>query len=334
MSVYVVGITAGMFALLLRYLTSTVSDIDNLLDSTADLENQLISFERCYLFCKLEPEQGYKYLPVLEDRIMRGEKLKMVKQVEGAWPQNGSIQLVDLKVKYRPDLEFVLRGLTLDIPHGSKVGIVGRTGAGKTTLISSIYRNFDEYEGQIMLSGRELREIDLKVLRSNMTIIPQDPHIFQATLRVNLDPLEECPESKITLLLQDMGLWARFERQKGLETFIEQGGSNLSQGERQLLCLARALLSGSKIVIMDEATANIDMETEVIIQRLLKERFKDCTVLMIAHRLNTILHCDRVLVLEQGRVLEYGDTETLRAQADSHFAQMLSKADELVRNLV
>ena len=334
MSVYVVGISAGMFALLLRYLTSTVSDIDNLLDSTADLENQLISFERCYLFCKLEPEQGYKYLPVLEDRIMRGDKLKMIKQVEGAWPQNGSIQLVDLKVKYRPDLEFVLRGLTLDIPHGSKVGIVGRTGAGKTTLISSIYRNFDEYEGQIMLSGRELRDIDLKVLRSNMTIIPQDPHIFQATLRVNLDPLEECPESTITLLLQDMGLWGRFERQKGLETLIEQGGSNLSQGERQLLCLARALLSGSKVVIMDEATANIDMETEVIIQRLLKERFKDCTVLMIAHRLNTILHCDRVLVLEKGRVLEYGETEALRAQPDSHFAQMLSKADELVRNLV
>ena len=334
MSVYVVGISAGMFALLLRYLTSTVSDIDNLLDSTADLENQLISFERCHLFCKLEPEQGYKYLEVLEDKIMRGQKLHMRKHIEGVWPQNGSIQLVDLKVKYRPDLDFVLRGLNIEIPHGSKVGIVGRTGAGKTTLISSIYRNFDEYEGQIFYSGRELREVDLKVLRSNMTIIPQDPNIFQATLRVNLDPLEECAEEKITALLQEIGIWGRFDREKGLQTLIEQGGSNLSQGERQLLCLARALLSGSKLVIMDEATANIDMETEVIIQRLLKERFTDCTVLMIAHRLNTILHCDRVLVLDKGKVLEYGETEHLKSQPDSHFAQMLSKADELVRNLV
>ena len=242
-------------------------------------------------------------------------------------------RLAALKVKYRADLPEVLKGISLTVPHGTKVGIVGRTGAGKSTLVSCLYRNFDEYEGDIVYSGREIRQVDLKVLRSNITIIPQDPYIFQNSLRANMDPLEELTDEEIQDVLQEVGLWPKFERDKGLDTEIQQGGTNMSQGEKQLLCLARALLSKNKMVIMDEATANIDSQTEVIIQRLLKERFTDCTIFMIAHRLNTIMHCDKILVLEGGLVLEYGDLEVLKNDPSSKFHEMLSKAEELAQNL-
>ena len=268
---------------------------------------------------------------MLEKKLRDGYNARVAKNPE--WPRGGDMSIRDLKVKYRPDLPNVLKGITLHVDHGCKVGIVGRTGAGKTTFISTLYRNFDDYEGDIFFDGRELRTLDLKVLRSNMTIIPQDPYIFQMTLRENLDPLKEKSDEEMESLLEEVGLWDKFSKGKGLATEIEQGGANLSQGEKQLLCLSRALLNKNKLILMDEATANIDSVTEQIIQRLLKEKFTDCTIFMIAHRLNTILHCDKVLVLDQGNILEFGDLETLRNDPNSHFGQMLTKADELTQHL-
>ena len=331
LAVFVMGTSPGKFALLLRYILFTVGDIDNLLSSYSNFENRLVSLERCTYFTNVIPEVGYKKLPELESKIREGFIPKIARNQ--AWPSTGSLTLTSLKVKYRADLPEVLKGISLTVPHGTKVGIVGRTGAGKSTLVSCLYRNFDEYEGDIVYSGREIRQVDLKVLRSNITIIPQDPYIFQNSLRANMDPLEELTDEEIQDVLQEVGLWPKFERDKGLDTEIQQGGTNMSQGEKQLLCLARALLSKNKMVIMDEATANIDSQTEVIIQRLLKERFTDCTIFMIAHRLNTIMHCDKILVLEGGLVLEYGDLEVLKNDPSSKFHEMLSKAEELAQNL-
>jgi ATP-binding cassette subfamily C (CFTR/MRP) protein 2 len=331
LAVFYLGTSAGKFALLIRYLLFTISDVDNLLDTAASFENRIISLERCLYFVGVEPEVGYRSLDKLESKMRDGYSAQVVKSKY--WPTGGDISIKDLRVKYRPDLPDVLKGISLHVEHGTKVGIVGRTGAGKTTFINTLFRNFDDYEGEIIFSGRELREIDLKVLRSNMTIIPQDPYIFQSTLRVNLDPLKERSDEEIVSLLKEVRLWDKFAKDKELESEIEQGGSNLSQGEKQLLCLARALLNHNKLIIMDEATANIDSQTEVVIQELLKEKFVDCTIFMIAHRLNTILHCDKVLVLDQGNIVEFGDLNELANDPASHFGAMLTKSDELAQNL-
>ena len=239
----------------------------------------------------VNPEVGYKDLDKLEKALRKGEDV--VAKKKESWPKKGRIVIKNLSIRYRRGLPYVLNNLTLRIRSGSKVGIVGRTGAGKTTLITALYRTFQDYKGQILIDGVEIRKLDLKVLRQGMTIIPQDPYLFEDTLRNNIDPMKDFTDEEIQAILKDVDLWKKFAMLDGLTTKIEKEGSNLSQGEKQLVCLARALLFKKKLVLMDEATSNIDVKTEKTIQSLIKERFVDSTVLVIAHRLNTILHCDK-----------------------------------------
>ena len=240
----------------------------------------------------VEPEAGYKNLDQLEDNL-RNERPIEEKIRESKWPKKGSIRIRNLSIKYRPSLPYVIKNLNLRVTSKDKVGIVGRTGAGKTTLLTSLYRTFEDYHGEILIDGVEIRKVGLKLLRRSMTIIPQDPYLFEDTLRNNIDPMKEFSDDQIEPILEDVGLWKKFSELEGLESKIEKDGGNLSQGEKQLVCLARALLFKKKIVLMDEATSNIDIETEQRIQVLIKEKFKESTVLVIAHRLNTILHCDK-----------------------------------------
>ena len=321
---------AGLFALLMRYLLVVISDINEMLDTVSNQENRMISFERCAFFANIQPERGYKELAKLESMLQRGYQ-PVLKETD--WPECGNISIRGLKIKYRKNLKYVLKGISLDVMHGVKVGIVGRTGAGKTTFVSALYRNFDEYEGEIYLDNKELRSIDLKVLRSKITIIPQDPYLFQDTVRNNLDPMHKKTDEEVQSILEDVQLWEKFADDGGSQFLIDQAGSNLSQGQKQLLCLARALLHKNKLILMDEATANIDTQSEQVIQRLLKERFHDCTIFMIAHRLNTILHCDKILVLDAGTVLEFGSVEELKRDKKSHFHNMLSKYEDMHQNL-
>ena len=277
---------------MLNFILQMTSDVNSLLFTYSGHENKLISLERCTYFMTVNPEEGYKGLNLLEAALRRGRDVKMFSK-NLAWPKTGNLKIKKLSIKYRADLPYVIKKLTLNIKSGTKVGIVGRTGAGKTTLISAIYRTFDEYKGEILFDGKEIRDVDLKILRFAMTIIPQDPYLFEDTLRNNLDPLGQFEDAKMRGILQEVGLWRKFDVLKGLDTGLEKGGDNLSQGEKQLVCLARALLNQNKLVLMDEATANIDPQTEAKIQELIKSRFGDSTILMIAHRLNTILHCDK-----------------------------------------
>lgn len=320
---------AGIFALLMRYLMLIMQDISELLDTMSNQESRMVSLERCSFFADISPEAGYTGLKALEKKFFANKNILTFPE---DWPKKGELVIRNLKVKYRPTLDFVLKGISISVPHGCKVGIVGRTGAGKTTFISSLYRNFDEYEGEIILDGSELRTVDLKTLRSGITVIPQDPYLFQDTLRNNLDPIQLKSDQEIIETLKDIGLWAKFEK-NGLKSVIDQSGSNLSQGEKQLLCIARALLFKKKLILLDEATANIDSENENIIQTLLAEKFNDCTILMIAHRLNTVMACDKILVLSEGRVLEFGDRAALMADSKSHFSEMLSKHNEVQASL-
>ena len=277
---------------MLNYLLDTTVEIRSVLNAYGQLETRLISLERCSHFMKVKPEQGYKGLKLLENALRKKKKVELdVRKL--SWPLTGKLEIKSLSVRYREDLPDVLKKISITIQPGTKVGIVGRTGAGKSTLISAIYRTFDQYQGQILYDGKEIRSIDLKVLRNSMTIIPQDPYLFADSLRNNIDPTAKFSDSQIIEILKEVKLWDKFSVANGLESAIEGGGSNISQGEKQLLCLARALLYGNRLVLMDEATANIDTQTEVLIQRLIQVKFEQSTILMIAHRLNTILHCDK-----------------------------------------
>jgi ABC-type multidrug transport system fused ATPase/permease subunit len=331
MNIFLMRTGPGLFAMLMKYLLVVMNDINELLDTISNQENRMISYERCTYFANIPPELGYKTLEKDEELI--NNKGILPQNVDLTWPKSGSIVVNNLKIKYRAPLPYVIKGITLNLPHGTKVGIVGRTGAGKTTFLNTFFRNFDEYEGEIYFDGKELRTIDLKILRSNITIIPQDPYLFEDTVRTNLDALGQKSDAELINLLKEIEIWPRFEAFGGLDAMIDAGGSNLSQGEKQLLCLARAMLQRNKLILMDEATANIDTQSEQTIQRLLKERFNDCTILMIAHRLNTILHCNKVLVLDQGKVIEFGNTEDLRKQSGSKFHAMLMSYDEMQKNM-
>ena len=287
-----VNTPVGIFGLMLNFVLQMTGDVKNLVSTSSSQENMLVSLERCLYFMNVKPEEGYKGLDLLERALRHGKDVNIDKS-KLAWPQSGHLKIKNLSVRYRKGLPYVLKDISLDIKSGTKVGIVGRTGAGKSTLISAIYRTFDQYKGKIIIDGQEIRNVDLKILRFTMTIIPQDPYLFEDSVKNNIDPMNHFDDEKVKNILRDVGLWRKFTGLNGLETKINKGGDNLSQGEKQLVCLARALLFRNKLVLMDEATANIDTRTENLIQNLIKEKFKDSTVLMIAHRLNTVLHCDK-----------------------------------------
>ncbi|KAK3238352.1 hypothetical protein CYMTET_51627, partial [Cymbomonas tetramitiformis] len=200
----------------------------------------------------------------------------------------------------------VLHGISLSIPGFTHVGVVGRTGAGKTTLASALLRLLEPSAGQIIIDGVDILRIGLKDLRMRIAVIPQEPVLFSGTVRSNLDYLSEHTSDDMRQALRQVRMDAALEPQGGLAAEVKEGGANLSVGQRQLLCMARALLRKSTVLVMDEATASVDPETDSSIQEVIQTQLHQCTILCIAHRLHSIIYYDRVLVLQQGHVHEYG----------------------------
>ena len=231
-------------------------------------------------------------------------------------------------MRYRDDLDLVLRGVSCRIDGGETVGIVGRTGAGKTSLTVALFRLVEASAGRIVVDGRDVAELGLHELRQRLTIIPQDPVLFSGTLRINLDPFGA---------QSDAALWSALELahlkdfaadlEDGLDHEVSEGGENLSVGQRQLVCLARALLRKSKVLVLDEATAAVDLETDDLIQATIRKEFAGCTVLTIAHRLNTIVDYDKILVMEGGAVAEFGSPAALLKDEGSLFHAMAKDAN-------
>lgn len=227
------------------------------------------------------------------------------------WPQKGRIQYEQVSLQYFEDEQPVLRELTFEIRPGEKVGIVGRTGAGKSSIIAALFR-MTEPHGKILIDDIDISTLGLKDLRRSISIIPQDPILFSGTVRRNLDPFEEYQDDEIWSALEAVRLKsAVLNLGDGLDGVVAESGHNFSVGQRQLFCLARAILRRNRILVLDEATANVDPETDLFIQRMIRELFKDCTVMTIAHRLNTIMDSDRVLVLEAGQVCEFDEPHVL-----------------------
>lgn len=233
-------------------------------------------------------------------------------------------------MRYRPGLPLVLKGLSFAVRENEKVGIVGRTGSGKSSLIVALYRLVEGTSGTILIDGVDIATLGLEQLRGAMSMIPQDPFLFSGTIRQNIDPFDDVEDDqKIWEALEMVGLRGVVaETEQGLGSEVSDNGSNFSQGQRQLFCMARALLKNSKILMLDEATASIDLETDAAIQKTIRTAFKDCTVLTIAHRLDTIMDSDRILVMDGGHVAEFDVPKVLLDDEDGILNALVNSTGE------
>lgn len=274
----------------------------------SELENQMTSVERVVEYMEITPEPD--------------ESNKKPPQF---WPESGMLEFLNVSLRYDVNEPYVLKNLNFAVHHRDKVGIVGRTGAGKSSLIYTLFRLAD-IEGNILIDKVNTKSISLNALRSKISIIPQEPVLFSGTLRSNLDPFDEFKDEELWRVLEQVELKnAVDDLPAGLNSTMSEGGSNFSVGQRQLLCLARAIMRNNRILIMDEATANVDPHTDALIQRTIRKKFKKCTVLTIAHRLNTIMDSDKVLVMDSGRIVEFGTPYELLENENGVFTGLVNQ---------
>ncbi|KAF8369671.1 hypothetical protein HHK36_032302 [Tetracentron sinense] len=276
-----------------------------------NLENRIISVERILQYMSIPSEPPL----VVEENKPRHD-----------WPSHGEVDIQDLQVRYAPHMPFVLRGLTCTFSGGMKTGIVGRTGSGKSTLIQTLFRIVEPTVGQILIDGINISTIGLHDLRSRLSIIPQDPTMFEGNVRSNLDPLEEYTDEQIWEALDRCQLGEEVRKKEGkLDATVTENGENWSMGQRQLVCLGRVLLKKSKVLVLDEATASVDTATDNLIQKTLKQHFADCTVVTIAHRITSVLDSDMVILLDHGLVVEYDSPKKLLENKSSSFAKLVAE---------
>ena len=280
----------------------------------SEIENNCVAIERIAEYTNNPSEAAWENPKSLE--------------IKSGWPLEGAIEIKDYQTRYREGLDPVLKGLSLNILSGEKIGICGRTGAGKSSLTLALFRIIEPTEGNILIDGHDITQLGLHLLRSKLTIIPQDPVLFSGILRFNLDPTGENSDAELWRALELSHLKDHVEKNLdgGLDHVVSEGGSNFSVGQRQLVCLARALLRKTQILILDEATAAVDLQTDQLIQKTIKEEFSNCTVLIVAHRLKTILDCDRIAVLSDGKLQEVGQPQDLLNQPDSNLRSMAQDA--------
>ncbi|XP_041788072.1 ATP-binding cassette sub-family C member 4-like [Anopheles merus] len=303
---------------------------------SAEMFNHLIAVERLLEYRELpaerSPQTGGK------QKASQTEAPLPVVPVPADWPQQGRIEFRNVCFRYAEHDVAVLHSLCFAVAAQEKVGIVGRTGAGKSSLIAALFR-MALVEGDILIDGTDTAHVPLEQLRSHISIIPQDPVLFSGTLRRNLDPFESYPDEALWRALELVELRELASESSaglGLQAYVAAGGQNFSVGQRQLLCLARAILRGNRILVLDEATANVDPDTDRLIQRTIREQFAQCTVLTIAHRLNTIMDYDRVLVMSDGTAVEFGRPAELLAREDGAFRSIVlatgrDEADSLMK---
>ncbi|XP_062546114.1 multidrug resistance-associated protein 1 isoform X17 [Armigeres subalbatus] len=302
----------GLVGLSVSYALQITQTLNWLVRMTSDVETNIVAVERIKEYGETQQEAAWE-LP--NSNLPRD------------WPEQGRVEFQDFQVRYREGLELVLKGISFAVEGGEKVGIVGRTGAGKSSLTLALFRIIESAGGKIVIDGQDISQLGLHALRSRLTIIPQDPVLFSGTLRINLDPFNIHKDDDVWKALEHAHLKSFVKGlTAGINHEVSEGGENLSVGQRQLICLARALLRKTKVLILDEATAAVDLETDDLIQRTIRTEFKDCTVLTIAHRLNTIMDSDKVIVLDRGQISEFAAPSELLQNKSSAFYSMAKDA--------
>ncbi|KAK9666323.1 hypothetical protein RND81_14G177300 [Saponaria officinalis] len=276
-----------------------------------NMENKIISVERVIQYTSISSEP----LLIVEEN-----------RPDPSWPSHGELEIQDLKVRYAPHMPLVLKGITCTFEGGKKTGIVGRTGSGKSTLIQALFRIVEPAAGQILLDGINICSVGLHDLRSRLSIIPQDPTMFEGTVRSNLDPLEEYSDDQIWEALDKCQLGDEVRKKDGkLDSIVSENGENWSMGQRQLVCLGRVLLKRSKVLVLDEATASVDTATDNLIQQTLREHFSDSTVIIIAHRITSVIDSDMVVLLSHGLVEECDTPMRLLDDKSSSFSKLVAE---------
>ncbi|KAL0104958.1 hypothetical protein PUN28_016534 [Cardiocondyla obscurior] len=313
--------TGGEVGLAITQVMSMTGLIQWGMRQSAEVTNQMMAVERVFEYIQLPAE------PNLKDRgayVKKKDKtLALPSNAPKTWPDQGCIKFINVYMRYADEDPPVLNSLNLVIYPGEKVGIVGRTGAGKSSLISALFR-LAKVEGIIEIDGADTALIALEDLRRNISIIPQDPVLFSGTLRRNLDPFNEFPDTDLWEALEEVELKETVTTNgNGLESRVLDRGSNYSVGQRQLVCLARAILRNNRILMLDEATANVDPHTDALIQRTIRKKFATCTMLTVAHRLNTIMDSDKILVMDKGRMSEYDHPHMLLKNSYSQFTLLV-----------
>ncbi|EDV27234.1 uncharacterized protein TRIADDRAFT_23227, partial [Trichoplax adhaerens] len=301
-------INPGLSALLLSYAVDMLGLLDWVVRLSSELENQMTSVERVDEYTKLQKEN------------------KFYKEIDPPtkWPQLGTIKFNNVCFTHYKTLPYVLQSITCEIKKFEKIGIVGRTGAGKSSFLASMFR-LAEPTGQISIDDVVINNIGLHCLRSSLSVIPQDPVLFIGTIRKNLDPFNCYNDEELWKALKEVEMENYvIQLPDKLDSEVSEFGTNFSVGQRQLLCLARALLKKNRILCIDEATANVDLKTDAIIQRTIRKQFIECTVLVIAHRISTIIDCDRVMVLDAGKLVEFDSPHKL-LELDSYFSKLVAE---------
>ncbi|XP_039594012.1 multidrug resistance-associated protein 7 [Polypterus senegalus] len=301
------SVDPALVGLALSYALSVTNLLSGLISSFTQTETQMVSVERTEEYSTdipTEPQEA---------------TLKAVPM----WPSQGQIEFHGAVLVYRPGLPNALDGVDLVIHSGTKVGIVGRTGSGKSSMFLALFRMVELSGGEIFIDDINIGLISLEVLRSKLAIIPQDPFLFSGTIRENLDPWGHHSDAELFSVLEQCHLINVVTRMGGLGAEVGERGKTLSVGQRQLVCLARALLTQAKILCIDEATASVDQKTDKILQNTIREKFKEKTVLTIAHRLNTIMDYDKVLVMHLGKVVEFDSPAALCQEETSFFYKLV-----------
>lgn len=247
-----------------------------------------------------------------EDRRKTPEENKP----KGVWPDKGSIRFDNVTYSYDSNGQKVLKDISFKINGGEKIGIIGRTGAGKSSLIEALFRMSDCTRGTISIDGVNLRSIGLDDSRNCLSVITQNPTLFTGSLRYNLDPFNEKTNEELWQVLKNVQMSQTISKIGGLNFFVKDYGSNLSCGQKQLICLARAILKETNILILDEATSNVDQKTDLIIQKTIRNSFKNKTVIIIAHRLNALKEVDKIMILSDGKLVKYDETKQLLPDDD------------------
>ena len=312
----IIGIIKGWFVvdpaiigLALTLLLQLAGTFQWAVRQSAELTNQMVSVERVSEYSELTPEA-----PLSTDADAAAID----------WPSKGAIECHDLSIRYRSSLPPALTGATFRIEGGERVGCVGRTGAGKSSLVQALLRILEAEKGQIEIDGIDISSLGLHKLRHQVAVIPQTPVLFSgSTIMENIDPFGTFDEQDVRKALHDVQMLDAIDSlPQGLKSVVAEGGSNFSVGQRQLLCLARALLRRTKILILDEPSANVDKQTDQLLQEAVSANFPDSTIIAVAHRLDTVIEYDKIIVLGGGRVLEFGAPKAL-IEAEGDFAKMV-----------